>query len=260
MSETTVFGVYYVNIKTRNQRSSEANERTVSTLTNVNANEKQTWRHKMSSERKYREKKNIEKQKYAHLESEGEPNGYRTNSFRISCYARFSNSDNGTPRKKVEQRQFFGFFFSTVVLRLTEKDTTWRKKVEWKTRRRCSRMTNSFLYYYFVWFLILLVGSWLYICKLFTQFNGWHVSHAARAPNSIRHSAKYPLVCAESGRAKEYIHFILFKQQITNNNRKIPINIYTESFLYIPFGAGRRRQTCCCRHCWLLLNATFASE
>lgn len=45
MSETTVFGVYYVNIKTRNQRSSKnerENERAASTLTNVNANEKQT--------------------------------------------------------------------------------------------------------------------------------------------------------------------------------------------------------------------------
>lgn len=211
MSETTVFGVYYVNIKTRNQRSSEANERTVSTLTNVNANEKQTWRHKMSSERKYREKKNIEKQKYAHLESEGEPNGYRTNSFRISCFLEFASRIPITElqEKKLSNVNSLAFFFSTVVLRLTEKDTTWRKKVEWKTRRRCSRMTNSFLYYYFVWFLILLVGSWLYICKLFTQFNGWHVSHAARAPNSIRHSAKYPLVCAESGRAKEYI-YILF--------------------------------------------------
>lgn len=34
---------------------------------------------------------------------------------------------------------------------------------------------------------------------------------------------------------KEYTFYSVQTAQITNNNRKIPINIYTESFLYILF-------------------------
>lgn len=157
MSETTVFGVYYVNIKTRNQRSSEANERTVSTLTNVNANEKQTWRHKMSSERKYREKKNIEKQKYAHLESEGEPNGYRTNSFRISCFLEFASRIPITElqEKKLSNVNSLAFFF-------LRSSFDWQRKIRREEKKLSEKRDVVVLEWQIRSFIIILFDFWFY--------------------------------------------------------------------------------------------------
>lgn len=201
MSETTVFGVYYVNIRARNQRSSWiwTSERAASTLTYARWLTRSKFDGKMerkSGEMECEEKGNS-KRKVNKMDT-----GRILFDFLLLIFLfGFSWIPIYRNSRKVIRNVMFSFildssFFSVLLRSFLHRRSTL-SELNTKTSLFSDDKFDLFIYY-FVWFLILLVGCIFLECSLFAQWNVWRggacVTHCL-CSNPLRH----PTTRSQSG-------------------------------------------------------------